>query len=86
MQVHVATLRETGMKVAIKVQRQGLKDLFDQDLQNLKVLVKLLDRLDPKADGADRNWVRIYEESSKLLYREIDYTQVGGAACVPVAG
>ena len=33
MQVHVATLRGTGEKVAVKVQRQGLKELFDQDLQ-----------------------------------------------------
>ena len=46
----------------MKVQRQGLKPLFDEDLQNLKVLVRLLDAVDPKADGADRNWVRIYEE------------------------
>eukprot|EP00611_Tribonema_gayanum_P024301 TRINITY_DN5331_c1_g1_i3.p1 TRINITY_DN5331_c1_g1~~TRINITY_DN5331_c1_g1_i3.p1 ORF type:complete len:758 (-),score=347.01 TRINITY_DN5331_c1_g1_i3:727-3000(-) len=74
-QVHVGTLRDSGRKVAVKVQRQGLKDLFDQDLQNLKTLVKLLDRLDPKLDGADRNWVRIYEESAKLLYQEIDYMQ-----------
>jgi predicted unusual protein kinase regulating ubiquinone biosynthesis (AarF/ABC1/UbiB family) len=49
----------------VKVQRQGLKPLFDEDLQNLKVLVRLLDAVDPKADGADRNWVRIYEEVRK---------------------
>jgi len=70
-QVHTATYQ--GKKVAIKVQRQGLKDLFDVDLKNLKKLAELLDKFDPKTDGADRNWVSIYEESERLLYLEIDY-------------
>ena len=38
-----------------------------------QVLVKLLDKFDPKSDGADRSYSDIYEESSKLLYEEIDY-------------
>ena len=62
-----------GKKVAIKVQRAGLKELFDVDLKNLKKLAELLDRFDPKTDGADRDWVSIYEESERLLYLEIDY-------------
>ena len=70
-QVHVAELN--GKKVAIKIQRQGLKDLFDQDLKNIKVLAKLLDAFDPKNDGAQRDWVSIYDESARLLYREINY-------------
>ena len=37
------------------------------------MLVKLLDKFDPKSDGADRSYSDIYEESSKLLYEEIDY-------------
>jgi len=61
------------MPVAVKVQRAGLRELFDTDLKNLKVLVKLLDKFDPKSDGADRSYSDIYEESSKLLYEEIDY-------------
>lgn len=32
-----------------------------------------MDKLDPKSDGADRDWVSIYEESARLLYLEIDY-------------
>ncbi|CAM9720291.1 unnamed protein product [Pylaiella littoralis] len=71
-QVHLAKMKGGG-EVAVKVQRAGLKALFDQDLQNLKLLVKVLDKLDPKFDGADRDWVSIYEESAKLLYKEIDY-------------
>jgi len=72
-QVHTATLKDGGAKVAIKVQRAGLKELFDVDLKNLKKLAAVLDKFDPKTDGADRNWVNIYDESARLLYQEIDY-------------
>merc|ERR1719353_115304 len=71
-QVHRAVYK--GTPVAVKVQRAGLKELFDTDLKNLKVLAKLLDQFDPKADGADRSYADIYDESAKLLYEEIDYT------------
>eukprot|EP00286_Rhodomonas_abbreviata_P019366 CAMPEP_0181297322 /NCGR_PEP_ID=MMETSP1101-20121128/5177_1 /TAXON_ID=46948 /ORGANISM="Rhodomonas abbreviata, Strain Caron Lab Isolate" /LENGTH=678 /DNA_ID=CAMNT_0023402249 /DNA_START=185 /DNA_END=2221 /DNA_ORIENTATION=- len=70
-QVHRAVL--DGKEVAVKVQRTGLDDLFKNDLQNLKFAAKVFDKLDPKNDGADRDWVAIYEESAKLLYQEIDY-------------
>jgi len=70
-QVHTAFYK--GKKVAIKVQRAGLKELFDVDLKNLRKLAVLLDKFDPKSDGADRDWVAIYEESARLLYLEIDY-------------
>ena len=70
-QVHTAFYK--GQKVAIKVQRAGLKELFDVDLKNLRKLAVLLDKFDPKTDGADRDWVSIYEESERLLYLEIDY-------------
>lgn len=70
-QVHTAMYK--GEKVAIKVQRAGLKELFDLDLKNLRKLAVLLDKFDPKSDGADRDWISIYDESEKLLYLEIDY-------------
>ncbi|KAJ1435196.1 ABC1 family-domain-containing protein [Ochromonadaceae sp. CCMP2298] len=70
-QVHRATLG--GQEFAVKVQRQGLKELFDMDLKNIKVLARILDKVDPKTDGAQRDWLSIYDESAKLLYREIDY-------------
>lgn len=47
-----------GQKVAIKIQRAGLRELFDVDLKNLKKLAVLLDKFDPKSDGADRDWVK----------------------------
>jgi predicted unusual protein kinase regulating ubiquinone biosynthesis (AarF/ABC1/UbiB family) len=74
-QVHKAVYK--GTAVAVKVQRAGLKELFDTDLKNLKVLVKLLDKFDPKSDGADRSYADIYDESAKLLYEEIDYMREG---------
>ena len=43
------------------------------DLKNLRKLAVLLEKFDPKSDGADRDWISIYDESERLLYLEIDY-------------
>lgn len=72
-QVHLARL-QTGERVVVKVQRPGLKSLFDIDLKNVRVLAQWLQRADPKTDGAARDWVAIYDECSRILYEEIDYT------------
>ncbi|KAJ6908028.1 protein ACTIVITY OF BC1MPLEX KINASE 8 [Populus alba x Populus x berolinensis] len=71
-QVHRARLK--GQEVVIKVQRPGLKDLFDIDLKNLRVIAEYLQKVDPKSDGAKRDWVAIYDECANVLYQEIDYT------------
>ncbi|KAJ7530361.1 hypothetical protein O6H91_14G000800 [Diphasiastrum complanatum] len=70
-QVHRARLR--GQEVVVKVQRPGLKDLFDIDLKNLRVIAENLQKIDPKSDGAKRDWVAIYDECATVLYQEIDY-------------
>lgn len=67
MQVHLATLN--GQKVVVKVQRPGLKQLFDIDLKNVRVLAQWLQNVDPKSDGAARDWVAIYDECSRILYQ-----------------
>jgi len=72
-QVHLGTLKSTGARVAVKVQRAGLRELFGTDLKNLRKLCELLDSLDPKSDGADRSYIEVFDESEKLLYEEIDY-------------
>ncbi|KAJ4843813.1 Protein ACTIVITY OF BC1 COMPLEX KINASE 8, chloroplastic [Turnera subulata] len=66
-QVHRARLK--GQEVVIKVQRPGLKDLFDIDLKNLRVISEYLQKVDPKSDGAKRDWVAIYDECASVLYQ-----------------
>lgn len=73
-QVHVAQLW-TGEKVVVKVQRPGLKRLFDIDLENLRVIAMQLDKGD-EGDGS-RDFTGIYEECAKILYEEIDYINEG---------
>lgn len=72
-QVHRAKLR--GKEIVVKVQRPGLKALFDIDLKNLRVIAQNLQKIDPKSDGAKRDWVAIYDECANVLYEEIDYTK-----------
>ena len=67
--------RLKGETVVVKVQRPGLKELFDIDLKNIRVLAQILQAMDPKSDGAARDWVAIYDECSRILYEEIDYVK-----------
>ncbi|KAG5050212.1 hypothetical protein JHK85_011315 [Glycine max] len=71
-QVHRATLK--GQEVVVKVQRPGLKDLFDIDLKNLRVIAEYLQKIDPKSDGAKRDWVAIYDECASVLYQQITFS------------
>ena len=74
-QVHRAKLN--GQRVVVKVQRPGLRELFEIDLKNLRVIAQWLQSVDPKTDGAARDWVAIYDECKRVLYEEIDYTNEG---------
>lgn len=58
--------------MVVKVQRPGLRKLFDIDLANMKQLAALLD----KGDSA-RDFTGIYEECRTILYQEIDYINEG---------
>lgn len=40
----------SGESVVVKVQRPGLKNLFDIDMSNLEVLAKQMDRTDENND------------------------------------
>ncbi|CAI0383428.1 unnamed protein product [Linum tenue] len=74
-QVHRAILHN-GEKVVIKVQRPGLKRLFDIDLNNMKIVAEYLQRSE-SFGGPTKDWVGIYEECAKILYQEIDYINEG---------
>ncbi|OAY67466.1 Uncharacterized protein ACMD2_19287 [Ananas comosus] len=74
-QVHRAVLHN-GEKVAVKVQRPGLKKLFDIDLRNLKLVAEYFQRSETFG-GPSRDWIGIYDECSKILYQEIDYINEG---------
>uniref|UniRef100_A0A1J3F5K0 ABC1 atypical kinase-like domain-containing protein n=1 Tax=Noccaea caerulescens TaxID=107243 RepID=A0A1J3F5K0_NOCCA len=68
-QVHRAVLHN-GEKVVVKVQRPGLKKLFDIDLQNLKLIAEYFQKSE---SFGTNDWVGIYEECATILYQEIDY-------------
>ncbi|XP_010929058.2 protein ACTIVITY OF BC1 COMPLEX KINASE 7, chloroplastic [Elaeis guineensis] len=74
-QVHRAVLHN-GEKVVVKVQRPGLKKLFDIDLRNLKLVAEYFQRSETFG-GPTRDWIGIYDECSKILYQEIDYINEG---------
>ncbi|KAM0942588.1 putative ABC-type Cd(2+) transporter [Dioscorea sansibarensis] len=74
-QVHRAILHN-GEKVVVKIQRPGLKKLFDIDLRNLKLIAEYFQRSETFG-GPSRDWLGIYDECSKVLYEEIDYINEG---------
>ncbi|MEA5575097.1 AarF/ABC1/UbiB kinase family protein [Anabaena sp. UHCC 0451] len=73
-QVHKAVLH-SGESVVIKVQRPGLKKLFEIDLQILKGIARYFQN-HPKW-GRGRDWMGIYEECCRILWEEIDYLSEG---------
>lgn len=73
-QVHRATLH-TGEEVVVKVQRPGLKRLFDLDLLAVGKLLKFFNRY--FAWTRKYNLEGIYNEFFTVLYQEIDYAIEG---------
>ena len=71
-QVHFARLRGSGLPVVVKIQRPGLKALFEIDLAALKSIAEALD----KGDEA-RDFRGIYAETAAILLQEIDYIAEG---------
>ncbi|MTJ07141.1 AarF/ABC1/UbiB kinase family protein [Anabaena sp. UHCC 0204] len=73
-QVHKAVLH-SGESVVVKVQRPGLKKLFEIDLDILKGIARYFQN-HPKW-GRGRDWMGIYEECCRILWEEIDYLNEG---------
>jgi len=78
-QVHRATLKD-GSEVVVKVQRENLRELFDIDLQNINLVARVADRLDPATEAIGANWAGIADTSGTVLYREIDFDNERRAA------
>mmetsp|Transcript_3563 Transcript_3563/g.6753 ORF Transcript_3563/g.6753 Transcript_3563/m.6753 type:complete len:638 (+) Transcript_3563:2598-4511(+) len=74
-QVHFAVLR-TGQECVLKVQRPGLKDIFDIDMKSLRVIASVLQ----ERGWYGRDWLAIYEECRTILYQEIDYVREARSA------
>jgi predicted unusual protein kinase regulating ubiquinone biosynthesis (AarF/ABC1/UbiB family) len=73
-QVHKAQLH-SGPEVVVKVQRPGLRKLFEIDLEILKGIARYFQN-HPKW-GRGRDWLGIYEECCRILWLEIDYLNEG---------
>lgn len=70
-QVHRAQL-PSGEEVILKVQRPGLQELFNLDLDALETVATFLQN-SKKYGGKTRDWIGIYNECRKVLFEEIDY-------------
>ncbi|MGG6292962.1 ABC1 kinase family protein [Leptolyngbya sp. AN02str] len=73
-QVHRAHLH-SGEEVVVKVQRPGLKKLFEIDLAILKGIARYFQN--HPSWGRGRDWLGIYEECCRILWLEIDYLNEG---------
>jgi predicted unusual protein kinase regulating ubiquinone biosynthesis (AarF/ABC1/UbiB family) len=73
-QVHRAQLH-SGEEVVVKVQRPGLRKLFEIDLAILKGIARYFQNHPDWGRG--REWMGIYEECCRILWQEIDYLNEG---------
>ncbi|NER82239.1 MAG: AarF/ABC1/UbiB kinase family protein [Leptolyngbya sp. SIO1D8] len=73
-QVHRAQLH-SGEEVVVKVQRPGLKRLFEIDLAILRGIAQYFQQHPEWGKG--RDWLGIYEECCRILWLEIDYLNEG---------
>jgi predicted unusual protein kinase regulating ubiquinone biosynthesis (AarF/ABC1/UbiB family) len=76
-QVHLATLQGSSDMVAVKVQRPGLRGLFDMDLGALRLLTRVLAQAFPLVDGVAFDWKGLFEEYTAVMYQELDYRREG---------
>ena len=73
-QVHKAQLH-SGEVVVVKVQRPGLRKLFEIDLAILKGITRYFQNHPDWGRG--RDWLGIYEECCRILWEEVDYLNEG---------
>lgn len=68
-QVHRATLRDSGARVAIKLQRSRLRDIYDKDLALMKKIAKIVDKFGKagQVGGIEQSWTGIFNDAGKSL-------------------
>ncbi|CAK9103454.1 unnamed protein product [Durusdinium trenchii] len=71
-QVHRAKTKD-GTELAIKIQRDNLKEMYDLDLAQFDKIAVMLDKYKIGVEGASNVWVDMFEDAKVILYREIDY-------------
>ncbi|MDO8435008.1 MAG: AarF/ABC1/UbiB kinase family protein [Candidatus Binatus sp.] len=71
-QVHRAITRD-GIEVAVKVQYPGVEDTVEQDLGNLKLLLRTLQALGHDVMRQEIDTGAIYKELEQRLREELDY-------------
>lgn len=74
-QVHLATLKSTNETIALKLQRPRLREIYDKDLVLLEKIATTVDNfgVSSSAGGVKQSWEEIFNDTEKILYREIDY-------------
>jgi predicted unusual protein kinase regulating ubiquinone biosynthesis (AarF/ABC1/UbiB family) len=71
-QVHRAVTRD-GVEVAVKVQYPGVEDTVEQDLRNLKLLLRTLQALGHDLMRQQIDTGSVYKELEQRLREELDY-------------
>lgn len=69
-QVHIGYLRESGKKVAVKVQRPSIAEAFRKDLAILKLYITLLNLFKILAWA---RWDEMYDSIYQTMTEELDY-------------
>ncbi|SHE49516.1 2-octaprenylphenol hydroxylase [Caldanaerobius fijiensis DSM 17918] len=70
-QVYVASLKSTGEKVVVKIQRPGIDDMISSDIN---VLAEIAQFLDEHVKNRPVSFVQVTTEMCNALKRELDYT------------
>ncbi len=68
-QVHLAVIKTTGEKIALKIQYPLLENAIDSDIKSLKVLLQF-----SKLIPSEINLDSVFEEIKSMLRQELDYT------------
>jgi ubiquinone biosynthesis protein len=76
-QTHVATLRETGARVVVKVQRPYMAEFFRSDMRYLRFVGWCMNRL---GIGQQLRWDELLVELETVIADELDYRGEASAA------